>query len=204
VLLTVSLTPAGSDIYIALAGDERWRADYRGELLARVASAGAASRPVFARVATDLQSLEYEATKAIKKTLLMADWIAEIRTQDLENRYHIWAGAVRRTGEELGWLVDALAGVARASGWPDVRSPSLSGVSLLLGAKTRGGSERFGRALTSRTGRARVGCARTPARRFGPDRADSKASTLRAREEADGHRAVEHSSQERRCLVGWR
>ena len=56
--------------------------------------------------------------KAIKKTLLMADWIAEVRTQDLENRYHIWAGAVRRTGEELGWLVDALACVARASGWP--------------------------------------------------------------------------------------
>jgi helicase len=125
VLLTVSLTPAGSDIYLALAGDERWRADYRGELLARVASAGATSRPVFARLATDLQSLEYDATKAIKKTLLMADWIAEVRTQDLENRYHIWAGAVRRTGEELGWLVDALAGVARASGWPDVRSRAL-------------------------------------------------------------------------------
>jgi hypothetical protein len=94
VLLTVSLTRAGSDIYIALAGDERWLADYRGELLARVASAGAASRPVFARLATDLQSLEYDATKAIEKTLLTADWIAEVRTQDLENRYHIWAGAV--------------------------------------------------------------------------------------------------------------
>ena len=71
------------------------------------------------------QSLEYEATKAIKKTLLMADWIAEVRTQDLESRYHIWAGAVRRTGEEFGWLVDALAGVARASGWPDARSRAL-------------------------------------------------------------------------------
>src|SRR5881394_2999609 len=116
VLYTVSASLAGSDVYIALAGDERWRAVYRGELLARVASAGASSRPVFANIATDLQSLEYDTTKAIKKTLLMADWIAEVRTQDLESRYHIWAGAVRRTGEELGWLVDALAGVARASG----------------------------------------------------------------------------------------
>ena len=125
VLWTVTASPAGSDVYVALAGDERWRADYRGELLARVAAAGASSRPVFAHLAADLQSLEYETTKAIKKTLLMADWIGEIRMQDLEGRYHIWAGAVRRTGEELGWLVDALAGVARASGWPDARSRTL-------------------------------------------------------------------------------
>jgi helicase len=124
-LLTVSLTPAGSDVYVALAGDERWRADYRGELLARVAAAGASSRPVFAGLATDLQGLEYDATKAIKKTLMMADWIDEVRTQDLESHYHIWAGAVRRTGEELGWLVDGLAGVARASGWTDARSREL-------------------------------------------------------------------------------
>jgi len=122
VLYTVSASPAGSDVYIALAGDERWRADYRGELLARVASAGASSRAVFAHIAADLQSLEYDTTKAIKKTLLMADWIAEVRTRDLESHYRSWAGAVRRTGAELGWLVDALAGVARTSGWTDARS----------------------------------------------------------------------------------
>src|SRR6185436_2645901 len=100
VLLTVSLTPAGSDVYIALAGDERWRADYRGELLARVGAAGASSRPVFGGLAQDLQSLEYDATRAIKKALLMADWIDEVRMRDVESRYRIWAGAVRRTGEE--------------------------------------------------------------------------------------------------------
>ena len=125
VLLAASLTPAGGDVYIGLAGNERWRADYRGELLTRVRAAGAAARPVFAALLMDLQSLEYDATKAIKKTLLMADWIDEIRTQDLESHYHIWAGAVRRTGEELGWLVDALAGIARASGWTEARSATL-------------------------------------------------------------------------------
>jgi hypothetical protein len=125
VLMTVSSSPAGDDVYVGLARDERWRADYRGELLARVATAGASARPVFAQVTVGLQSLEYEATKAIKKALLMADWIAEVRTQDLESRYHVWAGAVRRTGEEYGWLVDGLAGIARASGWPDARSRTL-------------------------------------------------------------------------------
>ena len=66
----MSASPAGSDVYVALAGDERWRADYRGELLARVAAAGALSRPVFAHIGVYLQSLEYETTNAIKKTLL--------------------------------------------------------------------------------------------------------------------------------------
>ena len=126
VLLTVSTSPAGSDVYVNLPRDERWGADYRGDLLARVAAVGAAARPAFAHVASDLASLEYDFTKAIKKTLLMADWIAEVRTQDLESRYHTWAGAIRRIGEEYGWLVDALAGVARAGGWPETRSRALN------------------------------------------------------------------------------
>lgn len=125
VLLVVSTSPAGGDIYINLPRDERWAANYRGELLTRAAAAGQSARPLFAEIATDLQSLEYDFTKSIKKTLLMVDWIAEVRTQDLEERYQAWAGAVRRIGEEYGWLVDALAGVARASGWSDTRSRAL-------------------------------------------------------------------------------
>src|SRR5262249_36562566 len=77
-------------------------------------------------IASDLRSLEYETTKANKKSLLMADWMAEVPTQEIERRYHTWAGAVRRIGEEYGWLVDALAGVARASGWSDGRRASLT------------------------------------------------------------------------------
>src|SRR6185312_15086083 len=78
----------------------------------------------------------------------MADWIAEVRTQDLESRFHVWAGAVRRTGEELGWLVDALAGVARASGWPDARSRELDMLAdrlahgVLRRLEAQGGDER--------------------------------------------------------------
>lgn len=125
VLLTVSTSPAGADVYVNLPRDERWAADYRGELLSRVAASGAAARPLFAYVGADLASLEYDFTKAIKKALLMADWIAEVQTQDLESRYQTWAGAIRRIGEEYGWLVDALAGVARAGGWPETRSRAL-------------------------------------------------------------------------------
>src|SRR5207249_3695359 len=67
VLTMVSLTPGGADIYVGLTREERNKADYRGELLARVAGAGVASRPVLAKIAADLASLEYDATKALKK-----------------------------------------------------------------------------------------------------------------------------------------
>jgi hypothetical protein len=56
---------------------------------------------------------------------VMADWIGEVGTKDIESRYHVWAGAVRRIGEEYGWLVDAAAGVASASGWPNDRVSAL-------------------------------------------------------------------------------
>lgn len=125
VLAVVSFSPAGGEVYVGLARNERYQADYRGQILSRVATAGLSARPVFARVAADLASLEYDPTKALKKTLLMADWIAEVRTQDLEGRYQTWAGAVRRIGEEYGWLVDGLAGVARASGWTVERTRRL-------------------------------------------------------------------------------
>jgi helicase len=121
VLAVAGRTPAGDDVYVGLTKEERNRADYRGSLLARVAVAGVSARPVFAEIANDLASLEYDATKAHKKILLLADWVAEGRTKDLETTYHVWAGAVRRIGEEYGWIVDALAGVTRASGWPDAR-----------------------------------------------------------------------------------
>jgi helicase len=126
VLLMVSQTPAGHDVYVTLPKDERWAADFRGQVLARAAAVGALARPVFAEIASDLRSLEYDTTKSIKKALLMADWMAETPTQEIERRYHTWAGAVRRIGEEYCWLVDALAGVARASGWSDARSASLN------------------------------------------------------------------------------
>ncbi|HVV51139.1 MAG TPA: DEAD/DEAH box helicase [Polyangia bacterium] len=125
VLMVVSQTPVGQDVYVALPRDERWAADYRGKVLARAAAGGITARPIFAEIATDLRSLEYDTTKVLKKALLMSDWIEEVPTQEIEGRYHTWAGAIRRIGEEYGWLVDALAGVARATGWPETRSRAL-------------------------------------------------------------------------------
>jgi helicase len=121
VLAVVSLSPAGHDVYVNMTNGERHQFDYRGELLRRAYEAGASDRPVFARLAEDQSSVEYEPAKALKKALFLADWIDERRTKDIERQYHVWAGALRRVGEEYAWLVEALAAIAQACGWPEPR-----------------------------------------------------------------------------------
>jgi len=121
VLTVASLAPAGHDVYVNMTNNERFQCDYRGEILRRAYEAGASDRPVFARLAEDQSSVEYDVAKAFKKALFLADWIDELRTKDIERQYHVWAGALRRVGEEYAWIVEALAAIAQACGWPDAR-----------------------------------------------------------------------------------
>jgi helicase len=121
VLTIASLTPAGHDVYVNMTNAERHQLDFRGEILRRAHEAGASHRPVFARLAEDQSSVEYEPAKAFKKALFLADWIDERRTKDIERQYHVWAGALRRVGEEYAWLVEALSAIAQACGWPEPR-----------------------------------------------------------------------------------
>ena len=125
ILTVASFTDSGDGVYVNLAKDERYRADYRAQLLARAAAAGLAARPIFADLAAQMNAAEYEAAKAIKKTLLLGDWIAELPTKELETRYHVWAGGIRRIGEEYGWIVDALAAIALACGWSEERAGAI-------------------------------------------------------------------------------
>jgi len=122
-LLTVaSFTETADDVYVGLTKEERYRANYRSVLLARAETQGVAARPIFAGIASEPNAAEYEAIKAMKKTLLLVDWIDEMPVKELESRYSVWAGGIRRIGEEYGWVVDALAALALACGWPDERA----------------------------------------------------------------------------------
>jgi hypothetical protein len=126
VLAVASLTPDGADILVNLGTAERYQNDYRGELLRRAEVARAGDRPFFERLAMDQSGVEYEAALAYKKTLLLTDWIEELPAAEIERRFHTWAGALRRLGEEFGWLVDALAAVAHAVGWTKAQRAGLT------------------------------------------------------------------------------
>jgi replicative superfamily II helicase len=128
VLTAVSLSPAGGDVYVSMGKNDR-RSDYRAEIRRHASEAGVADRPVFARFSEDQTALEYETAKSLKKALLLTEWIEEVRTKDIERHHRVWAGALRRIGEEYAWLVEALAAVARACGWSESRCRELDGLS---------------------------------------------------------------------------
>ncbi|MCU0690314.1 MAG: DEAD/DEAH box helicase [Polyangiaceae bacterium] len=125
VLTIAAMTKAGEDVYITLPTAEFRRVDYKGEILQRAREAGVVDRPVFAKHAETQWAPEYEDVKAFKKALLLCDWIEETATRDLEESYQVWAGAIRRVGEELSWIVEALGAVATACGWSDERKAEL-------------------------------------------------------------------------------
>jgi replicative superfamily II helicase len=137
VLTIAAMTKAGEDVYITLPTGEFRRVDYKGEILRRAREAGVVDRPVFAKHAETQWAPEYEDVKAFKKALLLCDWIEETATRDLEESYQVWAGAIRRVGEELSWIVEALGAVATACGWSDERKAELDSLAdrLLFGVR---------------------------------------------------------------------
>jgi replicative superfamily II helicase len=138
VLTVAAMTKAGEDVYITLPTAEFRRVDYKGEILRRARDAGVIDRPVFAKHAETQWAPEYEDVKAFKKALLLCDWIEETATRDLEERYQVWAGAIRRVGEELSWIVEALGAITTACGWADERKAELDVLAdrLLFGVRS--------------------------------------------------------------------
>jgi helicase len=117
VLTLLGLTPAGSQIYVTLGRQEDRQRDYRDEIVERARAAGVDGRPLFQKFVEDRWAAEYDEARACKKAGILADWINEEPTKEIEERFQVWAGAIRRIGEEYGWLCQALADLCRASRW---------------------------------------------------------------------------------------
>lgn len=117
VVTVLGLTPAGSHVYVTLSRQEDRERDYRDEISERARLVGAEARPVFRRFVDDRWSAEYDEARACKKAGILADWIAEEPTKHIEERFAVWAGAIRRIGEEYGWLCQSLGDLCRASRW---------------------------------------------------------------------------------------
>ncbi|HEY0715056.1 MAG TPA: hypothetical protein VGF45_20410, partial [Polyangia bacterium] len=90
---------------------------YKTDLLARLEEAGLHQRPVFTPYTGTRMALEDDQSKAVKKALALVDWIEEVPTREIEDRYQTWAGSLKRIGEEYAWLCEGLAAMCAACGW---------------------------------------------------------------------------------------
>jgi replicative superfamily II helicase len=121
VLATLSTMRWSRDIHVPLAQKERFRVNYGSELVRRAREAGLGERACFRRFGDADQVLDQETARGIKRTLLLLDWIDEVEVGALERRYRIWSGAIQRVGEEFGWLVECVGGIAQACAWSPAR-----------------------------------------------------------------------------------
>lgn len=137
VLTLLGHTPAGEDVYVRLTWKEDRDNTYKADLLHRVSEDGLAERPVFKPYTSTRMALEDDEGKAVKKALALFDWIEEVPTREIEDRYETWAGSLKRIGEEYAWLCEGLAAMCGACGWTPAlrRSIEAIGERLTFGVK---------------------------------------------------------------------
>lgn len=117
VFLALALSPSGADAAVPLLLSEQESSDYWSRTLLRAAAEGAAERPLFRWLRAQSGVVRFEQTRALKKALLLCDFIAGRGGAVLENDYHIWRGALVRAAREFARLVTVLRAVCALRGW---------------------------------------------------------------------------------------
>jgi helicase len=164
ILTLAGATVAGDAVYVSLNRKEDRRKNYRADILTKARAGGVDARPIFRQFAEDRWAAEFEESKAHKKTAILLDWIDELPTKEIEERYDVWAGAVNRIGEEYAWLIQALADICRATNWPDPDCDAIATLAerLVFGVREdalplmRFRVPRLGRAVLARLRRAGI------------------------------------------------
>jgi replicative superfamily II helicase len=154
VLTVLSHTREADRLHLRLPELERPLADYTKRLLERARAES--GRPIFRQCLHEIADVTATQARAAMSTLLMADWIGDMRIRELEERYGIWSGAIAQIGQEFARLTDGLCAVARAMGWPAARCEQIEALAERLKHAAREGmairarrAERSGCACTS-------------------------------------------------------
>lgn len=132
VFLALSLSPSGADAAVPLLLSEQEASDYWSRTLLRAAAEGAAERPLFRWLRAQAGVVRFEQTRALKKSLLLCDFIAGRSGPVLEQDYHLWRGALLRAAQEFARLVAVLRTVCALRGWTVARLQTLDALARRL------------------------------------------------------------------------
>jgi helicase len=139
ILMCLSGTEDGERIYFNLSGREHRSGEYQA-IFADALDSLPAEAIGRLQTAEDLEFYGYDETKRAKKTLILRDWIGDVRTRDIEVKFHCFSGSIRGMVAEFAWLAEAFSGIAGICGWPDEKVETLHDLSqrLLHGVSDRG------------------------------------------------------------------
>lgn len=129
ILYALALTEDAKRIYIPLPARERRARNYPTLLRREIALQQEEGKALFKSWPGLLPQSEAEEARAIKKALLLSEWITNKATSEIEQGYGAHAGAIRRIGEEFSRLAEAASALAKTVGWPEQRIETLSQLS---------------------------------------------------------------------------
>lgn len=140
ILYALSLTEDAKGIYIPLSRQERRQKGFRELIKREIFAQQEEGKAIFKPLSEPMKMLAYEEDTAIKKTLILSEWVTARATSEIEQAHQIHAGAVRRIGEEFSWLAEAASAIASATGWPKGAVRKLSELSerLIYGVTEKG------------------------------------------------------------------
>ncbi|MBN1593294.1 MAG: DEAD/DEAH box helicase, partial [Candidatus Coatesbacteria bacterium] len=119
VIFLLAQTGDASSVYVPLARSE-WMDDRYFLSLKDVAGESRALlRPSIKELLDAPQRPSFEMTRAMKRTLMVFDWINEVPLGEIEERhYQAWPGLVQRVAETDSWLCESLSEICRFHNWP--------------------------------------------------------------------------------------
>lgn len=101
-------TPDGEEVYLPVREIERKRGYFRGAL------GEEASSPELARLISGETVGSTREVRHLKVALILSDWLKEIPTIEIEKKYQVLSGTIRRIAERMSWLLRAVISLGEA------------------------------------------------------------------------------------------
>jgi helicase len=114
--------------------------NYREELRGVLYECGEGDKPLFKSIWDSSGLYLNDRERAIKKALMMQQWISKSETKDIERKYQVFSGAIQKVGEDFSWLAETLLAFAEVCGWEDRFVKSMASLShrLVCGVTEKG------------------------------------------------------------------
>src|SRR5215472_9775320 len=109
-------------------------------LRTEVEGLGEGDKILFKSILGPSHRLLYEQERALKKALILYQWISPASTREIEEAHNAFSGAIKKMGEEFSWLIEAISTLAKAEGWPEavIKKMNVLGERLSFGIDLKG------------------------------------------------------------------
>lgn len=140
VLVAAALTVDAKEIHVPLRKGEFRQSKYRNLFRSEVERLGENDKILFKSILGPSHRPLYEQERALKKALILYQWISSTPTKEIEQAHQIFSGAIKKMGEEFSWLIEAIATLAKAEGWPEsvIKKMELLGQRITFGVDAKG------------------------------------------------------------------